>query len=215
MLDHTITKPLSVGIGKLNCMLEELCFSSAYQFVDRGDYFVVRIIKNISTNGRPIKLPEEGAEQIFFLRASVAGRRKKTNRYPASANWRWRVKWLHQQGHKLGFEVIDVYVKLRNMKFQDRSGRDFSIECSDFTGLLRVTNKSKFEDTMQNGICRFGRAFGFGMLIIWFRPLVVSFDILGLVIATWSDSYPIWMMWLSGQIQLFNVAILSCHASFS
>lgn len=166
MLDHTISKPLSVGVSELNRIVQELCFGSAYQFVDRGDYFVVRTTKNISTNGRPVKYPEEGAELIFFLRASVTGKRRKTNMYPASANWRWRVKWLQQQGHRLGFKVIDVYVKSRHMKVQDRSGRDFSVDCSDFTGLLKVTSKSKFEDVMQNGVSRFGKAFGLGMLII-------------------------------------------------
>jgi hypothetical protein len=166
MLDHTITKSLSIEACAVHRMVAELCSGSTYQFLDRGESVIVRTTKNISANGKPVISPDEGTEHVFFLRASVAGRRKKTNIYPASANWRYRKTWLEQQGDKSGFDVLDVHVKSRHIKIEDRSGRRFSIDCSDFTGVLRVIHKRKLTETLHNGIGRIGQVFGIGMLII-------------------------------------------------
>ena len=58
-------------------------------------------------------------------------------------------------------------MKSRHTAIEDRLGRQFSIDCSDFTGFLRVADKHKFTETMHNGIGRVGQAFGIGMLIIY------------------------------------------------
>ena len=166
MLDHTIAKPLSIEAYALHRMVAELCSGSTYQFVDRGDHFVVRTTKDISANGKSIPQPKEGEVLAFSLRASVAGRRKNTNIYPASGDWRYRRAWLEQHGEKAGFEIMAVHVTSRHMKVQDKSGRKFSIDCTDFTGVLKVTNESLFTEVMHKGIGRVGKAFGMGMLII-------------------------------------------------
>lgn len=167
MLDHTIPKPLSMDARAVYRLVADLCSGSRYQFLDRGDHLVVRTTKNISGHGRPLILPDESTEHMFFLRASVEGRRKKTNIYPASANWRYRNAWLAQQGNKSGFDVLAVQIKSRYIKIEDRSGNCFSIDCSDFIGFLRVTHKQKFTEAMHNGIGPVGRVFGIGMLIIY------------------------------------------------
>lgn len=46
------------------------------------------------------------------------------------------------------------------------NGRKFWIDATQFTGILKVKDSSKFALALAQGIGRVGKAFGLGMLII-------------------------------------------------
>ena len=46
------------------------------------------------------------------------------------------------------------------------NGRKFWIDATQFTGILKVKDSSKFALALAHGIGRVGKAFGLGMLII-------------------------------------------------
>jgi hypothetical protein len=166
MLDHIIPKPFAIEAYAGHRIVAELCSGYRYQFVDMGNYFVVRTDKEITATGRVIKLPVQDEIIAFTLRTSVASRHKNQNIYPATGDWRVRRAWLEKQGEKFGFLVQAVHVTSRHLKIKDKDSRTFTIDCTDFTGVLKVTEEILIETAIKNGIGRVGKAFGMGMLVI-------------------------------------------------
>ena len=166
MRDHIITKPLTLQAYAMHRMVAELCSGSTYQFVDRGDYFVVRTSKEITSSGKALVLPLSGAVIAFELRASVAARHKNTNLYPDTNDWRFRRAWLEKYGARYGFDILALNVTSKHLKIKNKDERTFSIDSTDFTGVLKVTDANQFKDALHKGIGRVGKAFGMGMLVV-------------------------------------------------
>jgi len=166
ILDHVIRKPRSVQGYPVHRMVAELCNGAAYQFVDRGDHLIVRTEGVISETGLPVKTAGHGELLGFELRACVATRQGGKNVYPESGDWRARRAWLEVQAQRAGFSVIAVHVTDRRMKVVSKSERQFWIDSTDFTGILKVTDEALFTKALASGIGRVGKAFGMGMLII-------------------------------------------------
>ena len=64
----------------------------------------------------------------------------------------------HPAGTLLGFTTT-ACVALRD-------GRRFTVDATEFTGLLRVTEPEAFARCLVNGIGRVGKAFGLNLLIV-------------------------------------------------
>ena len=48
----------------------------------------------------------------------------------------------------------------------DKKKRRFTVDQSDFTGVLKVTDETLFYEAIKHGIGSTSKAFGFGMLIL-------------------------------------------------
>jgi hypothetical protein len=59
-----------------------------------------------------------------------------------------------------------VHVSDRRLDIVTKTNRRFWIDATDFTGVLKVTNLERFQQTLAKGVGRVGKAFGMGMLII-------------------------------------------------
>ena len=166
MLNHTIPKPASIRGYAIHRMVAELCDGHAYQFVDRGDHILVRTSKEITTSGVQVKSVSQDDVIAFELRASVAIRKGGKNIYADLGDWRSRRLWLESNAEKLGFSVLAVHVSDRRLDIVTKTNRRFWIDATDFTGILKVTNLERFQQTLVKGVGRVGKAFGMGMLII-------------------------------------------------
>jgi len=166
MIDHTIPKPNRIAGYQLHRMVAELTVGSSSLFVDQGDHLIVRTDKPITANGKPVQIPECGAVIGFELRASVASRKGGRNVYPEVNDWRYRRTWLEAEGKKCGFELLALHVTGGRQDVVAKGGRKFWIDATQYTGVLKVADPSKFSLALASGIGRVGKAFGMGMLVI-------------------------------------------------
>jgi len=166
MIDHKIPKPSRIAGYELHRMVAELAAGSSALFVDQGDHLIVRTDKSITTNGKAVQIPENDAVIGFELRASVASRKGGRNVYPEINDWRYRRTWLEAEGQKFGFELLALHVSGDRQVVVAKGGRKFWIDATQFTGVLKVLDSSKFSLALANGIGRVGKAFGMGMVVI-------------------------------------------------
>ena len=101
----------------------------------------------------------------FTLRACVSFKNKGHHRYYPTNDWRSRHEWLDKKGLQNGFEVITVHASAKHFLVQKPSG-NFTIDDTQFTGVLKVTDQAKFDAVLKSGIGNTARSYGFGMLII-------------------------------------------------
>jgi len=72
---------------------------------------------------------------------------------------------LRVRGEKLGFEVLTVNCTARRVKI-NKQAKQFNIDQTDFTGILRVIDQSEFQKAITRGVGSVGKAFGHSMLIL-------------------------------------------------
>ncbi len=166
MHDHLIPKPESLTGYTVHRMVAELVAGSPALFCDNGDHLVIRTDKPITTNPKSVAAPATGDVIAFQLRACVADRKGGRNIYPEIGDWRARRAWLAAQGLKAGFELMAVHVDGDRQNVVASGGRKFWIDATRFTGVLKVTDATKFSVALATGIGRVGKAFGMGMLVI-------------------------------------------------
>ena len=166
MMDHIVRKPDVINGYSVHRMVAELVAGSPVLFCDNGDHMVIRTDKPITSTPRSLTVPAVGEIIAFQLKACAADRKGGRNIYPPLGDWRQRRSWLEAQGNKHGFEVLAVHVDGRKQIIVANGGRKFSIDASQFTGVLKITDAVSFSSALANGIGRVGKAFGMGMLII-------------------------------------------------
>lgn len=165
MLDHVIPKPVRVAGYTLHQLAEAVTGGARPLFVDRGDHLVVRTDKQITPNPIPTREVHQGQVIAFELRACVAKKNKGRLIYFPLGDWRSRHEWLGRKASQSGFEVLAVR-STACMARISRAGRTFSVDQTDFVGVLRVADTTQFEAAMTRGVGSVARAFGFGMLHI-------------------------------------------------
>ena len=101
----------------------------------------------------------------FQLRASVSKKTRGKRSYHPTADWSTRHDWLRRQGERHGFEVLTVHCTAEFAKIE-KTGQRFTVDKTDFTGVLKVADTEKFGIALREGIGACGKAFGFGMLLI-------------------------------------------------
>lgn len=166
MHDHTIPKPERIAGYTLHRMVAELVAGAPALYCDNGDHLVIRTDKPITANPKSVAEPANGDVIAFQMRACVADRKGGRNIYPDIGDWRERRAWLDAQGKKQGFEVLAVHVDGDRQDVVASGGRKFWIDATRFTGVLKVTDATKFAAALAAGIGRVGKAFGMGMLVI-------------------------------------------------
>jgi len=166
LLDHIIPKPPSLKAYDLHRLVQGLTDGASPLFADMGENLIVRTDKSITDNGTPPRVTADGDIVGFELRACVSRKRKGRHVYYPTTDWRSRHAWLHKQGECHGFEPLTINCISKQAKIDNGKGRSFTVDQTDFVGILRVTDHAKFEKAIANGVGSTGKTFGFGMLVI-------------------------------------------------
>lgn len=164
LFDHTVPKPLSVGVYASHQLVEGLTDGSRPLFVDNGDHLIIRSNDpDLTQSSQPVRDVVIGDIIGFELRASCGVKVKGQHRYFSLNDWRSRHAWLGRRA--TGFEVLTVNVTARRVPIE-KGGRTIHIDRSDFTGIMKVTDVAAFQLVLAKGISGPGRAFGHGMLVV-------------------------------------------------
>ena len=164
-MDFVMQKPPSVRGYALHRIAAGLADGEKILFADCGDHMLMRTEKSLDVNQRPVRTI--AAENIigFELRACVGKKVKGKHHYFHTSDWRSRHEWLVRQGEQHGFTLITAHctAEMLTVKAGDRL---FTIDQTDFTGVLKITDVDRFKNALATGIGNKARTFGFGMLII-------------------------------------------------
>lgn len=109
---------------------------------------------------------EAGKLLGFTVTACVAYKNHGRHRYYPAADWRSRKDWLERKAAQHGFEVLGVHVEPGMARVEAHDGRKFSLDSTQFTGLLRVTDPVRFAKVLTQGVGTTGSAFGLNLLIV-------------------------------------------------
>ena len=163
MNDYVVPKPATVRGYALHRMAEGLTAGGRPLFTDFGDHMLLRAEHALQADARPVRAVQQGSVVGFELRACVGTKVKGRHRYFALGDWRSRHGWLARQGQRHGFELITLHCSAC-MATIKKNERAFTVDQTDFTGVLKVIDEMKFSQAMVQGIGSTGRAFGFGMI---------------------------------------------------
>jgi hypothetical protein len=165
MNEYVLAKPPTAGGYALHRMVAGIAGGAPALFADRGDHIVVRTAKQIDAVQRPIRAVRMGDVVAFELRASCGTKRKGRHSYWPIADWKSRHDWLDRQGVRHGFTLITVHCSA-DMQLIEKTGAKFTIDKTDFVGVLKVTDSDLFGKALTGGIGGKAKAFGFGMIQI-------------------------------------------------
>ena len=74
-----------------------------------------------------------------------------------------QIEWLKNKAEKSGFQLLKLVIAPEGLK-EDKNSQTKHLS-TRFEGILKITNKEKFIETLKNGIGS-AKAFGFGLLSI-------------------------------------------------
>ncbi|MDB2343114.1 type I-E CRISPR-associated protein Cas6/Cse3/CasE [Porticoccaceae bacterium] len=165
VFDYIVSKPASLKNYPLHRMVAGLVGDNHVLFADLGSSLLVRTPAHLEAAREGVKKVPEGQMVAFELRACVSKKRKGRHIYPRADDWRSRHEWLNQKALENGFEVVTVHSSSTMAEMTDDK-RSFKVDQTDFTGILKVTNMTLFNNAMSKGVGSTAKAFGFGLLII-------------------------------------------------
>jgi hypothetical protein len=159
-VDILIDKPARIRGYALHRMVAEYMQGRPALWADEGAHLRIR--------PADAALPEFAAGKLlaFTTKTCVSISAGHKHRYLPLCDWQGRRQWLEKRAVRLGFEVVSVHVTPGMESIETHDGRRFSIDATDFTGLLRVTDSKAFEQCLCNGVGRVGKAFGLNLLIV-------------------------------------------------
>lgn len=164
-MDFVMQKPPTVRGYALHRMAAGLADGEKVLFADCGDHLLLRTDKPLDTDQRPVRAITAGSIIGFELRACVGKKVKGKHRYFRTSDWRSRHVWLEQQGKQHGFSLITLHC-VADMLTIKSGDRQFTVDQTDFTGVLKVIDVDRFNSAVATGIGNKARAFGFGLLVI-------------------------------------------------
>jgi hypothetical protein len=164
--DFVIKKPRSLSGYPIHRAVAALAQGAPHLWRDNGDTVIIRTAAPLAAEG--IDLPEIklGELRLFNLRACVGSKIRGRHVYPQKGDSKVRQAWLAKQAERHGFDVISVHCTSEIARVLDQTGRDFTLDSTDFTGVLKVTDGAAFENALRTGIGSKGKAFGFSLLSI-------------------------------------------------
>lgn len=166
MKDFTIKKPSAITGYPIHRAIAGLTNGATHLWRDNGETLTIRTAAPLDAEGVALPEPAAGELRLFTLRACVASKVRGRHLYPAQGDHKARQVWLDKQGLRHGFEVIAVHCTSDIARIADQGRRDFSIDSTDFTGVLKVLDPVAFANGLRSGIGNTGRAFGFSLLSI-------------------------------------------------
>ena len=90
------------------------------------------------------KLNVQSLAPWAWWRACVASKVRGRHIYPPRGDHQARQQWLARQGLRHGFEVVAVHCTSGTARVADQAGRDFALDATDFSGVLKVTDTAAF-----------------------------------------------------------------------
>lgn len=154
-MDYTVSKPSSMQGYATHRMVAGLVEGAPSLHIDHGATLTIRTDAALPT----------GHIAGFSLRACVSIKNKGRHRYFPTTDWRARHAWLERKGLQHGFAIITVHCTARHFVV-DKPPNKFTIDDTQFTGVLKVVDEEKFSAALKSGIGNTARAFGFGLLVI-------------------------------------------------
>lgn len=164
-MDYRLPKPHSLQGYELHRIAASLAGGHKVLFADRGDHLLLRTGQPLDLDVVPLPAVALGAVLGFELRACVGVKTRGKHRYFAPADWRSRHQWLTKKGEQHGFSVIALHCTARPFKLA-AGKHQYTLDQTDFTGVLKVTDLARFQAALAEGVGNTGRAFGFGLLVI-------------------------------------------------
>lgn len=164
-MDFVMQKPPTVRGYGLHRIAAGLAGGEKVLFADCGDHVLLRTNKPLDIEQRSLRTITMGGIIGFELRACVGKKVKGRHRYFRIPDWRSRHDWLERQGEVHGFTIITVHCAAE-MQTVSAGERKFTVDQTDFTGVLKVTDVERFNNAVATGVGNKAKAFGFGMLVI-------------------------------------------------
>lgn len=159
-MDILINKPAGLRGYALHRMIAEYLQGKPALWADEGDR--VRIRPREAT----LTAYKNGTLLGFTLRACVSRSTKNRHHYLPLGDWRGRRAWLAAKAAVNGFEVVAVHVRGEMAQIDAHDGRKFTVDATEFTGLLRVLDQQAFSNCLVKGLGKIGKAFGLGLLVV-------------------------------------------------
>lgn len=159
-MDIVIDKPARVRGYALHRIVEQFQQGKPALWADEGTQVRIRPV-----DAQPPTY-EAGKLLAFTTTACVVTSTGRKHRYLPVNDWRGRREWLDKEGVKHGFEIVGVHVTGGMQQVDTHDGRRFTIDATEFTGLLQVTEPIAFARCLTKGIGRVGKAFGLNLLIV-------------------------------------------------
>ncbi len=166
MKEFTIKKPASISGYPIHRAVAALVQGAPHIWRDNGDTLTIRTAATLDAQGAELPGVAAGELRLFSLRACVGSKVRGRHVYPARGDHAARHAWLGQQGLRHGFELVAVHCTSDIVRVADQSGRDFTLDATDFTGVLKVTDVAALQTALRDGIGSTGKAFGFSLLSI-------------------------------------------------
>ena len=163
--EYEINKPANLRGYPLHRMVAELTNNEPSLFSDEGATMLVRTETTIDAAPKALKELNVGEITAFELRACVSKKRKGKHIYLRSDDWKGRHAWLRNKAEDNGFQILTLHSSSKMVRIQDQN-RSFKIDQTDFTGILKVTDKNLFTTALAKGIGSTAKTFGYGMLVI-------------------------------------------------
>lgn len=110
---------------------------------------------------KELTLPDDG--EILRFNLFVRPYKKREGHRIPLTNEQARLEWLFKQGQRYGFEYITVRENGHGTIRSKLKG--FEVEGFYYSGLIRVIDKDKIADALENGIGA-EKAYGLGMLLV-------------------------------------------------
>ena len=166
MKDFTIKKPRSLNGYPVHRAVAALAQGAPHLWRDNGETVTIRTATALDAEGADLPAVIAGELRLFDLRASVGTKVRGRHVYFPQGDSKARRAWLHRQALRHGFQVISVHCTNEMARVSDQSGRDFVLDSTDFTGVLKVIDCAAFENALRTGVGSTGKAFGFSLLSI-------------------------------------------------
>lgn len=154
-MEYVFPKPISLEGYQTHRLVAGLTEGHPALHLDEGNQVRIRTDASLPS-GRVLG---------FSLRACVSYKNKGRHRYFPTNDWRSRHAWLERKGLLHGFDVITVHCSAAHFLVEKSSG-NFTIDDTQFTGVLKVIDDAKFSAALKSGIGNTARTYGFGMLVI-------------------------------------------------
>lgn len=166
MKEYSIQKPTAIAGYPIHRAVAALTSGAQHTWRDNGDAVLIRTMGPMGMDGAELPAPPLGEIRLFSLRACVCRKVRGRHIYPKVGDNQARQAWLERQGLRHGFSVVTVFCSSEVARVTDHTGRNFTLDSTDFTGALKVTDADAFQGALRTGVGGTGRAFGFSLLSV-------------------------------------------------
>ena len=166
MKEFVVKKPKSLTGYPIHRAVAALANGAPHLWRDDGETLTIRTDAQLDAEGKELPFVQAGELRMFNLRACVGSKVRGRHVYPARGDHKTRQAWLAKQAERHGFSIVAVHSTSGVARVADQSGRDFTVDSTDFTGVLKVTDTAAFSNALRTGVGSTARAFGFSLLSI-------------------------------------------------